>query len=356
MRKMLTGKFLFSVVAWQIIASLGAFSQVSYQIKANITGLGDRSVVIRYTRQGLFMTDTVKAAKDQFSHSMIMTDGGIATLQLSPLIQLTFWLEPPLISITGSLKPPVVLRCTGTPENNLLELYRRTIERPYAVRKQGKSYAEADPITLREHQATREFIKQHPTTSTAAYMLYWQAVYDTTIFKQLEQLLAGLSPSIKNNYWAQKAVTRIYNVQNRPKVGRKLPAFSIPSSTGQLVSLDAFKGKYILIDFWGTWCVPCIQGIPELKDIHSKYGDRLAIISIALEQPTDRDKWLKAIKKYKMIWTQTAEFTSAKDGINELYNIREYPTFLLADPEGILLAKLKYGESMDKQIHNLLKK
>ena len=146
----------------------------------------------------------------------------------------------------------------------------------------------------------------------------------------------------------------MYNFRNRPRLGKKLPEFSLSDATGQLISLDSFKGKYVLIDFWGTWCVPCIQGIPELKVVQSKYKDRLSVISIAYEHPNHRDKWLRAINKYGMNWTQTAEFTNTKEGVNELYNVHAYPTLLLADPEGILVAKIKYGEPLDEQIQQFL--
>ncbi|MVM41079.1 redoxin domain-containing protein [Spirosoma sp. HMF3257] len=252
------------------------------------------------------------------------------------------------------MTPSPVLRCTGTPENNLLELYRNTIERPYNLKKKGKSTEDADRIVLQEYQATRQFIRQHPTTLTAAYLLYWQAMYDTTIFDQLDKLLANLSPSVRASYWAKKAETRMYAIRNKPRIGKKLPAFSLTDVTGKSISLESFKGKYLLIDFWGTWCIPCIETIPELKAVHTKYGNRLAILSIAMERPADREKWVKAIHKYGMTWTQTAEFTSAKEGVNVLYNVVEYPTLLVANPDGIFMARIKYGESIDEKIKRLL--
>lgn len=356
MKKTLFVKVLFSVFVLQIVGSNCSFSQPIFKIKANIVGLGDRSVRIQYSRKGMLLSDTIKTHQGQFTHLMDTTDGGVATLLINPSIQLTFWLEPTVASISGGLNSVNGLKCTGTPENDLLELYRNTIEKPYAIRKQGKSSAEADPILLQEQQATRQFIKQHPSTLTAAYLLYWQAIYDTTIFDQLDQLLEDLSPSVRNSYWAQKAITRIYNFRNRPRVGKKLPAFSLPDASDQQISLDSFKGKYVLIDFWGSWCVPCIQAIPELKAVQNKYKDRLAVVSIALERPTDREKWLRAIDRYGMTWTQVVQFADRKEGVTGLYNVIEYPTLLLADAEGVLMSKIKYGEPIDEKIQQLLNK
>ncbi|MBD2704450.1 DUF4369 domain-containing protein [Spirosoma sp. BT702] len=185
---------------WLLVALSPLFSQVTHKIKAHITGLSSRSVIIQYSREGMFFYDTVKVHQSQFMHPIGETDGSIATLVLTTATQFSFWLESPLTSITGTLGSTPNLRCTGTPENDLLEVYRQQIERPYSLKKQGKSSAEADPIVLQEYKATRQFIEQHPATLTAAYLLYWQAVYDTTIYDQLEGLYAKLSPSVKASY------------------------------------------------------------------------------------------------------------------------------------------------------------
>jgi thiol-disulfide isomerase/thioredoxin len=356
MKSPLTLKTLVVAFVWQLVSIPSSFSQATYKLKAHITGLNSSSIIIRYARQGVLFNDTVSVHQSQFSHAIAQTDGAIATLVLSPSIQFPFWLESSLVSITGTLGSSPNLTCTGTPENDLFDVYRQTIERPYSFKKQGKQGDEQDRIVLQENKATRQFIEQHPSSLTAAYLLYWQAVYDTTIFDQLDQLLAKLVPSVKNSFWAQKTITRMYNFRNRPRVGKKLPAFNLPDAAGKQVTLNSFKGKYVLIDFWGTWCVPCLQGIPELKALYAKYGNRLTVLSIAWERAGDRDKWVKAIDKYGMIWPQVAEFTSEKASVIELYNVKEYPTLLLADPDGILLAKIKYGEPLEDKVQQLLAK
>ena len=346
-------KVLLFAFLWQIVTPSRSFCTTTYKLKAQIEGLSNNSVIIRYALQGVIINDTILVRQSRFTHSLPMTDGGIATLIINSSTQLPFWLESPLVSITGSMGSPPNLKCKGTPENDLLELYRTKIERPYKLRKLGKTSAESDLIVLQEYKDTRQFIEEYPSSITAAYLLYWQAVYDTTSFDQFEHLIAQLSSSIKSRYWIQKTITRIANVRNRPRIGNKLPAFSLLDATGKTVTLASFAGQYVLLDFWGTWCVPCIQGIPELKTVQAKFGSRLSIVSIALERPVDRNKWLQAIEKYGMNWVQTAEFRSAQDGVIELYNIKEYPTFLLADPEGILIAKIKYGE-VESQIDQIL--
>jgi thiol-disulfide isomerase/thioredoxin len=116
------------------------------------------------------------------------------------------------------------------------------------------------------------------------------------------------------------------------------------------------RGKYILLDFWGPWCKPCIQGIPELKALHEKYKNRLTIISIAIEDPENRDKWLRMTSHYDMSWLQVIDTGGWKDGVDALYDIIEYPTMLLADPQGIYIKKLKSGEQLEAVVGQFLNK
>jgi thiol-disulfide isomerase/thioredoxin len=346
---------LGTIVCHHILATL-SFCQPLYSVKGVIKGLGNRPVTVSYWQNNSYKTDTIQVQQGRFSLAMRSSDGNLATLAISPSTKLTFWLEKPVVLITGSVESTPVLKCTGTTENNLMETYRQTIERPFSILKQGKSSTESDSLILEEYRQTRQFIKQHPASLTAAYLLYWQTIYDTTIFNELEAIWADLAPAIRNSYWARKATNRIYNVRNKPRIGKKLPNFILDTSTGGRLSLDSLKGKYILLDFWGTWCKPCIQGIPELKALHEKYKNRLTIISIAIEDPENRDKWLRMTSHYDMSWLQVIDTGGWKDGVDALYDIIEYPTMLLADPQGIYIKKLKSGEQLEAVVGQFLNK
>jgi hypothetical protein len=90
--------------------------------------------------------------------------------------------------------------------------------------------------------------------------------------------------------------------------------------------------------------------------LEAKYRDQLTVVSIALERPADRAKWLRLISKYDMSWPQGIDLGSRQEGVNGLYNIWEYPTMMLADPQGVYLTKIKYGQPLEESIHAFIQK
>lgn len=138
-----------------------------------------------------------------------------------------------------------------------------------------------------------------------------------------------------------------------PLTGFYAPLFKKKSVEGQTISLNKMRGHYILIDFWGTWCKPCISVIPELRDIHKKYP-QLEIISVAVEQSPNIDYGFtpaplkKAIKELQMDWHNIQDkLTEGPEQISEKYKITAYPTTVLIDTEGKIIYRKSSILAMD---------
>ncbi len=128
--------------------------------------------------------------------------------------------------------------------------------------------------------------------------------------------------------------------------------------TGKSVKLKSKKGKYSLIDFWGTWCKPCIALLPELEHLYEKYKDNVEFISVAYDKKADEEKLKKIVKDNNMVWAQLLDEIGAnREGIIAKYRIREFPTSILVDDKGIVVFRAS-GEKglkeliayLDKQI------
>ncbi len=137
-------------------------------------------------------------------------------------------------------------------------------------------------------------------------------------------------------------VGRHFYMQPKFDSGEKLPTFEgqLPDGTG--FNLSDLKGKYVLVDFWGSWCGPCIKEIPGLKKLYAKYqGPEFTIVSIAVE--TNKDRWLNAMNRLQMPWPyqifdQATNLRFFDSPLAKRFGVKEVPTKYLLDPQGKIIA------------------
>ena len=133
------------------------------------------------------------------------------------------------------------------------------------------------------------------------------------------------------------------------KVGDKLPAITLKSISNSDVNLTSFQGKYILIDFWASWCGPCRLGNKKLVKLHNEVSsDKMEIIGISID--TDTNKWLKAVEKDKIKFTQLIDSKGFDAETAIQFGVEELPSKYLFNQEGILIAKNPTEEEIIKLI------
>ena len=113
------------------------------------------------------------------------------------------------------------------------------------------------------------------------------------------------------------------------QTGKKAPDFKFTAYDGKEVTLDTFKGKYLIVDFWGTWCGWCIKGMPDMKKAYAKYKKHIEIVGVACKD-TDK-KWRAGVKQLQLPWVNVLEGDSKISG---KYGVSSFPTKVLIDPEG----------------------
>jgi peroxiredoxin len=135
------------------------------------------------------------------------------------------------------------------------------------------------------------------------------------------------------------------------KVGGLAPSFSLPSLRSEVVSLSDFKGKYVLLDFWATWCKPCIAEIPNLKAVREEFSkEDFEVVSICVDKADFKLNWEKIIEKYDANWPQLfdASGEAARD-----YAIEYFPTIFLLNKDGEIVAKNLRGHDISKKLRKI---
>jgi peroxiredoxin len=137
-------------------------------------------------------------------------------------------------------------------------------------------------------------------------------------------------------------------------IGKNAPSFSQTSTDGKIIGLENFKGKYILLDFWASWCVPCRKEHPTFLKIYEKYKSKnVEIVSVSIDE--DKTAWINASKADNINWTNLLDAKGQANEIAVKYGVQAVPANFLINPSGVIVAKNLDGESLEKTLADLLK-
>lgn len=178
-------------------------------------------------------------------------------------------------------------------------------------------------------------INQHP--SSFASVLLLQAYSEGLNVTQLEELYHKLSPAITKNFFGANIQQQI-NGQKKSSIGNLVEDFTLNDPKNQPFRFSSLKGKYVLLDFWGSWCGPCHTAFKNLRLLHAKYQAKgFEILGIATEQ--DKNAWLKDLEKEKLPWLQVIDTEGEKNISLGAFAVNKYPTTVLVDPNGKIIGR-----------------
>ncbi|MEI7588420.1 MAG: TlpA disulfide reductase family protein [Chitinophagia bacterium] len=138
------------------------------------------------------------------------------------------------------------------------------------------------------------------------------------------------------------------------KVGSVMPDFKQNDVNGKSVSLTSFKGKFVLIDFWASWCGPCRAENPNVVKTFNKFKDKnFTILSVSLDQ--DKAKWLEAIKKDGLTWTHVSDLKYWNNEVAVQFGVQSIPASYLIDPNGVVIGRDLRGDDLTKALEAVIK-
>ena len=181
-----------------------------------------------------------------------------------------------------------------------------------------------------------DFIENNPNSPVVPYVIsnLDEDQFDQYLPKMSEEAKSSvLYPLVQRRLNARAAMQEREKKINELQSGSvAAPAFTLENTLGKNVSLSEFKGKWVILDFWGSWCIWCIKGFPELKEAYAKYADKLEVIGLDCRE--SKEAWLDGVKKYELPWVNLY----CPEGSNLLneYAIQAFPTKVIVDPEGMI--------------------
>ncbi len=195
-------------------------------------------------------------------------------------------------------------------------------------------------------------IAKYPDSPAAAFYLYRYFTYQLPL-DDLKATRARISPALADCPYVKDLDGIIKQLEN-VQIGKTAPEFSLPDTAGVSVSLSDFRGKYVLLDFWASWCPPCRRENPNVVKAFNEYKDKnFTIIGISLDK--DKSKWLKAIADDNLTWTHLSDLKYWDSEIPALYGVRGIPANVLLDPDGVIIAKNITGEDLHQKLKEVIK-
>jgi peroxiredoxin len=208
-----------------------------------------------------------------------------------------------------------------------------------------------------------DFIKtsKDPITSS------WALSTNSQLFSidDYEALLNG----IVTKFPTHKGVTKIKEMNERQMalakqksqtidepqwIDKQAPELSLPDANGKTVNLSSFKGKYVLVDFWASWCLPCRKENPNVVQAYNKYkGKNFTVLGVSLDK--DRGDWLGAVENDNLAWTQVSDLQEWRSLAVSTFNFSGIPFNILVDPQGKIIAQSLRGDSLEKKLEEVLR-
>ncbi len=213
---------------------------------------------------------------------------------------------------------------------------------------------EIEKIEAQRKNAQRNFITDNPANYFSLLALQEVAGYDDDVHAT-ESLFVKLSPRLKETAIGRKLEA---DIELAKKLGIGQPALDFAQMTpeGKELKLSDFKGKYLLLDFWASWCGPCRAENPNLVKAYQKFkGAKFEILGVSLDKPGKKDNWMKAIEQDGLTWPQVSDLNGWQNQAAQLYGIQAIPQNYLISPEGKIVGINLKGIKLMQKLEELLK-
>jgi peroxiredoxin len=358
-------KFLFLLIS--VPTLLVAQEKKSFTVQGQLKGLPDqKEVSIRNEDLGPEPLATGKSAGGKFLLKGTVPEANLYYLTIEDSKQrLYFFLEASSIKVEGTYDSLARAVVSGSKSNDVFAVFNRQFNPGFGRLQQlaqqinGGQTAPGDAVR-REYESqvmdlqkkTDAFVAANASSPVAPFsiMVMTQLTEDVLVTEKRYEML---KPEAKDSYFG-RLVSQHVTDGKIGAVGTDAIEFTQNDTTGKPVSLSSFRGNYVLVDFWASWCKPCRMENPNVVEAFKKYGQKnFTVLGVSLDRA--REPWIKAIQDDQLTWTHVSDLKFWNNEVAAKYKVSSIPQNFLVGPDGKIIAKNLRGEELQSRLALLIK-
>lgn len=264
----------------------------------------------------------------------------------------SIFLDNNTITVKGTSAAPDKLEISGSPAHKDFTDFTQQLEPYQSAFIPNAPYDSA--LFTNAAAASYNFAAGHTGSYITPFAIYRYYQATDNVIKA-DALFNQLTPEVKASPMSM-ALANVLTQAKQNATGYQLPDFTQADTSGVPVSLSSFRGKYVLVDFWASWCGPCRQENPNVVAAFNKFKDKnFTVLGVSLDRPGKKEDWLRAIKDDNLTWTHVSDLQFWSNAVAQQFQIQSIPQNFLVDPEGKLIAKNLRGAALERKLEMLLK-